>query len=189
MPLASYWQTIANLSKICVGTGILALPYSFLCGGVIFSPVGLFFVMTWNLYSAYCLLDCDDMVRERLEGKGLGGIKYFSNERKEGKETLSRYAVISMHAIGDTGPKIIDLILLILLLGVCTSYQVASWSFTRTLIGEDWKVAFKGGEVMAVWGMCKNGGMENLSRGSVVGLFAILGSVGGIVYNGYMEGV
>lgn len=55
---ATVFQTSLNITKICMGTGTLALPFASEVGGLLFNAIGLFAIGAWNYYSANCLLRC-----------------------------------------------------------------------------------------------------------------------------------
>jgi hypothetical protein len=55
---ATVYQTSLNVTKICMGTGTLALPYASEVGGLVFNALGLLVICGWNYYSANCLLRC-----------------------------------------------------------------------------------------------------------------------------------
>jgi amino acid permease len=52
---ATVFQTSLNITKICMGTGTLALPYASQVGGLVFNALGLLLIGLWNYYSANCL--------------------------------------------------------------------------------------------------------------------------------------
>jgi hypothetical protein len=77
---ATIFQTSLNVTKICMGTGTLALPFASEVGGLLFNAIGLFVIGAWNYYSADCLLRCleylpevDDVVDEVAVVGGGGG--------------------------------------------------------------------------------------------------------------------
>lgn len=72
---ATVYQTSLNVTKICMGTGTLALPYASEVGGLLFNALGLLVICGWNYYSANCLLRCleylpnvEDDVEDRIGG-------------------------------------------------------------------------------------------------------------------------
>uniref|UniRef100_A0A7S1B5E3 Amino acid transporter transmembrane domain-containing protein n=3 Tax=Corethron hystrix TaxID=216773 RepID=A0A7S1B5E3_9STRA len=115
-------QTVANVMKVCLGTGILALPYAFAKGGFVFSPLAMFAVAYWNVYGVSRLCDC------------LALVKYL--DRAEGALPApagsSANAVVAYRAIGARGVLAVDAIMLIFLVGVTSAWVIAS----SQLIGE-----------------------------------------------------
>ena len=59
---ATVFQTSLNITKICMGTGTLALPYAAQVGGLVFNALGLLIIGLWNYYSANCLMRCLDLI-------------------------------------------------------------------------------------------------------------------------------
>eukprot|EP01035_Chromulina_nebulosa_P020161 gene20161-26174_t len=47
-----------NLAKLCIGSGLLAIPYSFLRGGLLFSPLVIGLIAFWNGVSIFCFGTC-----------------------------------------------------------------------------------------------------------------------------------
>ena len=80
--------------KICVGTGVLALPYSFAQGGVLFSAVGLYIISKWNIYSVERLLRCEEIV-QRLPGV-------------DSERNISTFSLVALKALGEFGTSLVD---------------------------------------------------------------------------------
>eukprot|EP00986_Skeletonema_menzelii_P002585 scaffold705_cov86-Skeletonema_menzelii.AAC.1 len=57
---SSVIQTALNMTKLCMGTGTLALPFAAEKGGLLFNVVGLALIAIWNYYCANCVLRCRD---------------------------------------------------------------------------------------------------------------------------------
>ena len=57
---SSVIQTALNMTKLCMGTGTLALPYAAEKGGLLFNMIGLALIAVWNYYCANCVLRCRD---------------------------------------------------------------------------------------------------------------------------------
>ena len=55
---ANVFQTSLNITKMCMGTGTLALPFAAEKGGLLFNVLGLGVIGLWNFYSTICLLRC-----------------------------------------------------------------------------------------------------------------------------------
>jgi amino acid permease len=71
---------LLNVTKICMGTGTLALPFASTVGELLFNAIGPFVIGAWNYYSADCLLRCleylpevGDVVDEVADISGGGG--------------------------------------------------------------------------------------------------------------------
>ena len=53
-----FWTTI-NFSKLCIGSGVLALPFAAMQGGLLMTPLGLFCVGAWNVISCRLMIGTD----------------------------------------------------------------------------------------------------------------------------------
>ena len=62
---ASFGMTVITLCKICVGTGVLAVPHAFSQGGALPSFLSLLLLLCWNDWSANRLLSCRSLLSER----------------------------------------------------------------------------------------------------------------------------
>ncbi|KAH8067414.1 hypothetical protein JL721_7522 [Aureococcus anophagefferens] len=71
---ATFGMTVITLMKICVGTGVLAVPHAFSGAGVVPGFGMLFALLCWNDWSANRLLACRDLLsddeRRRCEAPG-----------------------------------------------------------------------------------------------------------------------
>lgn len=83
-----------SLQKVCIGTGVLALPYSFAQGGVLFSAVGLYIIAQWNIYSINRLLLCEKIVKQ-LPTTGPC-------------RNLSTFSLVALKALGEFGTSLVD---------------------------------------------------------------------------------
>jgi amino acid permease len=46
---SSLFWAVVNFTKLCIGSGVLALPFAAGKGGLFFTPIGLFFIGCWNV--------------------------------------------------------------------------------------------------------------------------------------------
>ena len=67
---ASTLQTSINMVKMCVGTGVLALPYAAREGGLIFFVLGLSIITLWNIYSTDRLIKCCKYMNDYKASEG-----------------------------------------------------------------------------------------------------------------------
>ncbi len=61
---SSIFQVSINMTKMCIGTGVLALPYATSEAGLLWYVVGLSIVTAWNIYSTDRLLKCHHHMNE-----------------------------------------------------------------------------------------------------------------------------
>uniref|UniRef100_A0A7S1XNH0 Amino acid transporter transmembrane domain-containing protein n=1 Tax=Phaeomonas parva TaxID=124430 RepID=A0A7S1XNH0_9STRA len=121
---AGFTGTVANIMKICVGTGVLALPYAFARGGLAFSVAVLVAIALWNQLSVQWLLRSEEAVKEKLARAGEG-------ERRK-LEGVGMYSKIAYVALGTGGIQLIDGMLVVTIYGVCVAYMI----FCAQLLGD-----------------------------------------------------
>ena len=131
-------QTSLTIAKLCMGTGTLALPYAAQQGGLVFNVIGLGAIVVWNYYSADCLLRCLDHLPQGRHNKRIGhnqcsNTSYEATEEIHSESDLypspnappsgtTTYGVIAWHAFGKPGLIILDLLMIMLFVGLLTSY-------------------------------------------------------------------
>jgi amino acid permease len=59
---ATVSETMTNMTKTCMGTGCLALPYAAQEGGALLYVFGLFGIALWNVYASKRLCDCWELL-------------------------------------------------------------------------------------------------------------------------------
>jgi amino acid permease len=114
---ASSWGDVCvaymNLVKVCIGAGVLALPYAFNQGGIILGSVGMTLIALWNYYTTCLLLKCKDRCK--------GAVLQLRKEKKA-SSTFSALAYLALG--GKTGTRLVDISLTLTLLGVGVTYQI-----------------------------------------------------------------
>jgi len=156
-------SAIINLTKLCIGVGILALPSSMLEGGLIFAPLGIGLIAMWNGLSCRMILRCKDACIGEVYPIGLS----------------STYSRISFSALRWPGSIITDVSIILTLLGVCVTYQIGFTDLLSTLPGFSilsklsWNIIF----ALLVTPLVMVKDISFLSSFSLGGLIAILISV------------
>eukprot|EP00804_Cyclotella_cryptica_P015060 CCRYP_000635-RA/>CCRYP_000635-RA protein AED:0.02 eAED:0.02 QI:161/1/1/1/1/0.66/3/916/264 len=159
---ATVFQTSLNIAKLCMGTGTLALPFAAQKGGLVFNMIGLGIIVVWNYYSADCLLRCLDYLprtNEEQINNMCNNIECFKMQPEENRKlygatgdfdetrtqnascTLShsppegttKYGIIAWHAFGKPGLVVLDLVMILLFVGLLTSYEAAMMSFIDSI--------------------------------------------------------
>ena len=64
---STIFQTALNITKLCMGTGTLALPFAAEKGGLLFNVMGLALIALWNYYCANCILRCRDLLHPKAK--------------------------------------------------------------------------------------------------------------------------
>lgn len=104
--------TIATLMKVCMGTGMLALPYAVARGGLVVSGLGLVLMAAWNAKSVQQLLACREAVKAEADAEAV--------------DANGLYAFVARQACGRPGEVVVKLSLGITLFGAAVSYLVAA---------------------------------------------------------------
>jgi amino acid permease len=105
---SSTFGAAINLSKLAIGTGVLALPYATSRGGLLFGPICLALIAIWNGIACRLMIECKRYCQGMILPRGIS----------------STYSKIAYVAIGQTGVRITDFSIIITLLGVCVVYQI-----------------------------------------------------------------
>jgi hypothetical protein len=101
-----------NLVKAVVGAGVLALPYAFSHGGLVFSSLGMAVIALWNYFTVSLLLKCKSRCKVSV-----------LQLRKDGIAN-STFGALAYLAMGRAGTLIIDISLILTLLGIGVTYQI-----------------------------------------------------------------
>eukprot|EP00588_Corethron_pennatum_P010442 CAMPEP_0194267432 /NCGR_PEP_ID=MMETSP0169-20130528/1932_1 /TAXON_ID=218684 /ORGANISM="Corethron pennatum, Strain L29A3" /LENGTH=503 /DNA_ID=CAMNT_0039008263 /DNA_START=279 /DNA_END=1790 /DNA_ORIENTATION=- len=186
---ANFSETVINVMKVCLGTGILALPYAFEAGGFIFGPIAMFAIGCWNVYGVYRLIGCLRLIDD-IE-KSPQNSDSFRDEASSPPSGCSTFSYVTWKATGPLGYQFVDIIMIIFLLGTATAWVVASADLigeTELSFGSETNNAFAVFLLMIPALLVKD--LSALSNFSVVGLAAIFVSFGVIVVNGlYVYGL
>lgn len=144
---ATTYQTSINISKCCMGTGTLALPYAASQGGLLFNTIGIAFISLWNLYSVNCLIKCSKLIDDSylmkddynnnktdeefdnniLLSRAYNCCRY--NHRRHPPAGTSTLGKVAWYSFGPFGLYFLDIMMIILLSGVVICYEDAAISF------------------------------------------------------------
>lgn len=123
---SSFIQTSLNITKLCIGTGVLAIPFAAKEGGLLFHIVGSLLVTVWNIYSVHRLIESRsyiDMYRDGLD----------ASENTEEASALpvntNQFGVVTYYAYGPVGLHFVDSIMIMLMLGIIIAYEDAILGF------------------------------------------------------------
>lgn len=103
-----FWTTI-NFSKLCIGSGVLALPYAATQGGLLLTPLGLIFVGAWNVLSCKMMIEC----------------KYACSDMVYPPEMTSTFTKIAFSGLGKAGAILTGFCVIVCLMGVSICYQIS----------------------------------------------------------------
>jgi len=157
----SLFQTISNIIKLCIGSGVLALPYAVNEAGLVCHVVGLSLVTLWNIYSTDRLIKCREYMQEfryymkRAESFSSADDSYSSKTSTESQraslhqseehvtlhQNMSSESVedantgtlgkVSLFAFGKVGLHAIDSVMMILMFGIIIAYEDAILGFVQ----------------------------------------------------------
>lgn len=145
------FQTALNITKLCMGTGTLALPFAAQKGGLVFNMVGLGVIVVWNYCSADCLLRCLDYLPRKTVDQSskecndiLCSMKQAGDRELHGAihdrdvdrtedashtgsylppEGTTTYGAVAWHAYGRSGLIALELLMMLLFVGLLIAYQ------------------------------------------------------------------
>lgn len=112
MEEGGFVATVATVMKVCMGTGMLALPYAVARGGLAVSILGIALMGAWNYMAVKKLLECRDAVEEQVEAEGV--------------DANGLFAFIGFKACGRLGQATVNFSLGATLFGAAISYLVAA---------------------------------------------------------------
>ncbi len=118
---SSTFEASINLSKLCIGSGILALPFAVDKGGLILTPVLIALVGWWNGVS------CDLMIQSKNE--------MVRRAYVTPPEATSTYSMIAYCAGGWSAVYVTDFCIIVTLLGVCVTYLITFTTLLRDIPG------------------------------------------------------
>ena len=124
----SFAETVLSLSKICIGSGVLALPWGLLQGGMVALP-GILFIAFWNWYTSWQLLACK---RALLLREAPAPALTFADVPS--KEKRSSYSSIVRAVLGRKGMLAFEGSLIAVLFGVCCSLQIQSANLLTSVV-------------------------------------------------------
>eukprot|EP00980_Cylindrotheca_fusiformis_P011394 scaffold2642_cov120-Cylindrotheca_fusiformis.AAC.3 len=168
MGTANRMETVLNISKTCLGTGIIALPYAASQVEWWIHITGLLMIALWSLLCVQRLLSCLDLVHLIRENKR----KQVVNVPNE----CSGLGEVAFFAFGKVGYHAMDLIFFSLLFLIIVSYLDAALGFLQntffvTATNRFWNVL-----PLAIIIGCLSFGdkMDSLSKVSAFGIGLIL---------------
>jgi proton-coupled amino acid transporter len=130
---ASVPETIVNMTKTCMGTGCLALPFAAQQGGLLLYIFGALGIALWNAFAAKRLLDCLELLLAKTQARTEDeqGEKRSLGRRSPPPPGTATLGKVAWYAMGPTGLKSLDVMTVILLLGIIVAYQDAIRSFLQ----------------------------------------------------------
>lgn len=96
------------IPQLCIGVGVLALPYSTSIGGLLFAPLVIAVVAAWNAVACTKMVECKNACAH---------MNYPAN-------LSSTYSRIAYAGAGKVGVLFTDFSIIVTLLGVCIAYQI-----------------------------------------------------------------
>jgi amino acid permease len=204
---SSVIQTALNMTKLCMGTGTLALPFAAEKGGLVFNVIGLALIALWNYYCANCVIRCRDCLPPRIKrgDSDLDAERSLSRQQQvygsiEGHERLQRdnrspppegttpYSEVAWYAAGNVGLVLVDVLMLLLSVMLIIAYEVAMISFIDDLpiTTGSRKIDIIIPSVIVALLSCSPD-VSFLSKFSIVGLLALALSFCVIVWQGLVE--
>jgi len=116
---SSVQDATINLTKLCIGSGIMALPYAVQKGGLVLSPIFLAIIAWWNYFSCIQMMACKKACRQISIPP----------------EISSTYSRIAYCSSGWWGVRTTDACIIVTLLGVCVTFIITFTSLLVSLPG------------------------------------------------------
>lgn len=145
-------------------------------GGLIFSPIGIACFAIWNIVSCFMMISCKNACDDFIYPKGVS----------------SSYSRIAFSAFGWPGVIVTDCSIVITLLGVCTSYQIAFAEFLKDIPNNIFASSSEKAQIASFiyisaftvlpFSCAKN--LSFLSASSLVGLICLFISINVLIFFG-----
>ena len=116
----SVFEATLSLVKICVGSGIYALPWAIMQAGALAVP-GILALVAWNWYTSWQLLAAREAARRGDQATP------FVSQR-------SAYSTLVYAALGPGGVLVLEGSLVTVLLGVCAGMQIQAAQLLESTI-------------------------------------------------------
>lgn len=170
-----FW-TVINLTKLCIGSGVLALPYAASIGGLLFAPLGLIIIAVWNGVTSLMMIESRDYCRTHSYPKGV----------------FSTFSKVAYSGCGWIGSIVSDMSLLGCLGGACVSLQISfalmmadvpifAWDHPTQIIFYTYVSGF------LVFPLCCINDVSFLSPISFLALISLIIGLATIVFFGWIE--
>lgn len=179
--MSSVRDAAINLTKVCIGSGILALPYAVSRGGLLFSPLFLIFLAYLNHSSCEKMIQCKNLTLS----SNVPSI--ISNQ----------YSKIAYLAIGHFGSFLADFSLIVTLGGVCATYIITAVSLFADLIEQyDSSITSLSNESYTIMTLvvgiiifipCCSSDVSNLAKISLIALISLLVGIAALFGFGFYE--
>lgn len=127
-PGASVREATVNMMKICVGSGVMALPWGFLQGGAL-SLGGMLVLGLWNWWTTLQLVRCRHALANDPALWALGSV--------QGGVPRSAYSALAFAVLGRPGLLLLEGSILAVLTGVCASLQIQFAQFAASVLPHD----------------------------------------------------
>jgi amino acid permease len=156
------FEAAVALAKCCVGSGVLALPSAVQRGGLVFSPLALIGMASWNYVAVDMMVVCKQIVASRKLPPGVN----------------SAYSRIAYSAYGWVGVRIADSAFIITLLGVSVTYLITASAMLQDVIGlSDSRAALTWMIGLCLYPLACAEDIQKLAGVNLVALFAIIAGV------------
>ena len=185
-PGASVREATVNMMKICVGSGVMALPWGFLQGGAL-SLGGMVVIGLWNWWTSLQLVRCRHALANDPALWALGSV--------QGGVPRSAYSALAFAVLGRPGLILLEGSLLAVLTGVCASLQIQFAQFAASVLPHDGDGPASGGYYTAcvlasaalLAPLVLQRTLSGLSRVSVAGLLVLVCGLAAVGIDGWQR--
>lgn len=185
-PGASVREATVNMMKICVGSGVMALPWGFLQGGAL-SLGGMVVIGLWNWWTTLQLVRCRHALANDPALWALGTV--------QGGVPRSAYSALAFAVLGRPGLLLLEGSLLAVLTGVCASLQIQFAQFAASVLPHDGDGPASGayytacvlGSAALLAPLVLQRTLSGLSRVSVAGLLVLVCGLAAVGIDGWQR--
>eukprot|EP01032_Pedospumella_encystans_P017187 gene17187-19595_t len=163
------FNAAVNLAKYCIGAGVLALPYATAKGGLIFSPIMIAVIATWNFIASSLLMECKAVCTNVAFPPHLS----------------STYSKMAYAGAGQWGVLVTDMSIIMTLLGVCIAFQITFATLLHEVPGNflsNTALTIISGIVVYPLSCLRD--MDAMASLSLVGMVCLVAGVAAIIAHG-----
>ncbi len=118
---SSLSQATVNMVKMCIGTGVLAIPFAATEGGLIFHVLGTGLLFLWNYHSVKLLVQSEHFINLKKKEK------FFNLEELSAADNQadpqSTFSKVAAEVFGMIGMHIVDCSMIFLMIGIVIAYE------------------------------------------------------------------
>ncbi len=116
---SSLSQATVNMVKMCIGTGVLAIPFAATEGGLMFHVLGTGLLFLWNYYSVKLLVQSEQYIDLKMKETDSFSVSTTDNQADQ----QSTFSEVAAKTFGLTGMHAVDCSMIFLMIGIVIAYE------------------------------------------------------------------